>query len=53
MMLNKIRTADDADRFRMALIPVDQAFFASETKWGVGRLERIVSLSTLQAYRRG
>ncbi len=49
----KIRTPEDYDRFRMAMIPIDQAFFASETKWGVGRLERIVSLSTLQAYRRG
>lgn len=49
----KLRTPEDYDRFRMAMVPIDQAFFASETKWGVGRLERIVSLSTLQAYRRG
>ena len=49
----KLRTADDSDRFRRALIQVDQAFFDSEQKWGVGRLERIVSPSTLAAYRRG
>ncbi len=49
----KLRTPQDYDRFKMAMVSVDQAFFASETKWGVGRLERIVSLSTLQAYRRG
>ena len=41
------------DRFRMALVPVDQAMWASEQKWGVGRLERLVSSSTLAAYRRG
>ena len=41
------------DRFRMALIPVDQAMWASEQKWGVGRLERLVSSSTLASYRRG
>lgn len=49
----RVRTPEEYDRFRMALVPVDQAFFASETKWGVGRLERIVSLSTLEAWRRG
>jgi hypothetical protein len=36
--MNKIRTPEDNDRFRMALIPVDQAFWASEQKWGVGDL---------------
>ncbi len=51
--MNRLRTPEDTDRFRLAMVPVDQAFFASETKWGVGRLERIVSLSTLQAYKRG
>lgn len=49
----KLRTASDVDRFRMALVPVDEAFFASETRWGVGRLERLVSAPTLAAYRRG
>jgi hypothetical protein len=49
----KIRSPEDYDRFRMAILPVDQAFFQSEQRWGVGRLERLVSLSTLQAYRRG
>lgn len=49
----KLRSPADYDRFRMALIPIDQAFFASETKYGVGRLERLVSPATLEAYRRG
>ena len=44
---------DDDERFRLALVPVDEAFWASEQKWGVGRLERIVSSGTLAAYRRG
>jgi hypothetical protein len=51
--VNRIRTPEDDRRFRLALVPVDQAFFASEQKWGVGRLERIVSPSTLAAYARG
>ena len=37
----------------MALVPVDQAFHASEQKYGVGRLERLVSPSTLASYKRG
>ena len=49
----KLRTPEDNDRFRRALIPVDEAFWASEQKWGVGRLERIVSPATLAAYQRG
>lgn len=49
----KIRSPEDYDRFRLALVPIDEAFFASETRWGVGRLERLVSLDTLNAYRRG
>lgn len=49
----KIRSPEDYNKFRMALIPVDQAFFASETKWGVGRLERLVSNNTLNSYHRG
>ena len=35
------------------MIPVDQAFFESEQRWGVGRLERLVSPATLAAYQRG
>jgi hypothetical protein len=35
------------------MIPIDQAFFESEQKWGVGRLERLVSPATLAAYKRG
>lgn len=43
----------DHDRFRLALVPVDEAMWASEQKWGVGRLERLVSPATLASYRRG
>ena len=49
----KLRTPEDNDRFRRALIPVDEAFWASEQRHGVGRLERIVSPATLAAYQRG
>jgi len=49
----KLRTSDDNDRFRRALIPVDEAMWASEQKYGVGRLERLVSPATLAAYQRG
>lgn len=51
--VSKIRTAEDADRLTRALIPVDEAFFQSEQRWGVGRLERLVSPATLASYRRG
>lgn len=51
--MNKIRTADDSNRYRLALVAPDQAFFASEQKYGVGRLERLVSTNTLSAYQRG
>jgi hypothetical protein len=37
----------------LALVPVDAAFHASEQRWGVGRLERLVSPATLAAYSRG
>lgn len=43
----------DTERFRLALAPVDEAFWASEQRWGVGRLERLVSADTLASYRRG
>lgn len=36
-----------------ALVPTDAAFTASEAKWGVGRLERLVSETTLMSYRKG
>ena len=49
----KIRTHEDSARFMAALRPVDQAFFASEQKYGVGRLERLVSPATFAAYQRG
>ena len=49
----KLRTPEDADRFRRALIQVDEAFWASEQRYGVGRLERLVSPATLAAYQRG
>jgi hypothetical protein len=48
-----LQSADDNDRFRRALIPVDEAFWESEQRYGVGRLERIVSPATLAAYQRG
>ena len=48
-----IRTPDDHTAMALALAPVDQAFAGSEAKWGVGRLERLVSHATLTAYRRG
>jgi hypothetical protein len=48
-----IRSPEDHDRFKLALVPIDQAFHASEQKWGVGRLERLVSPSTMAAYKRG
>jgi hypothetical protein len=35
------------------MIPVDEAFWASEQRWGVGRLERLVFPATLAAYQRG
>lgn len=47
------KTANDRDRMTAALSPTDQAFLASETKWGVARLERLVSTSTLESYRKG
>jgi hypothetical protein len=50
---NRIRTPEDDLRFRLSLTPIDAAFFASEQRWGVGRLERLVSPSTLAAYARG
>ena len=49
----KIRSPEDNDRFRRALVPIDEAFWASEQTWGVGRLERLVSPATLAAYQRG
>lgn len=49
----KLRTQEDVDRFKLALVPIDAAFWASEQKWGVGRLERLQGPETLAAYRRG
>lgn len=51
--MNLLRTADESDRFLRGLVQVDQAFFASEQKWGVGRLERLVGPKTSEAYQRG
>ena len=51
--MSKLITPDDVDRFTRALIPVDQAFRDSEAKWGIGRLERLVSSATLASYHRG
>lgn len=41
------------DQMFAHVAPVDAAFVASERKWGVGRLETLVSPATLLAYRRG
>lgn len=49
----KIRTPEDYEKFKLALTPIDRAFHASEQKYGVGRLERLVSPATLEAYQRG
>src|ERR1700722_3354922 len=51
--LNRIRSPEDSARFMAALRPVDQAFFANEQKWGVGRLERIISQPPFAAFQRG
>lgn len=47
------RTPSDHDRMTAALSPVDQAFRESERRWGVARLETLVSQATLESYRRG
>lgn len=46
-------TAGDIDLLRLECIPIDKAFWDSEQKWGVGRLERMQSADVLAAYRRG
>jgi hypothetical protein len=43
----------DTDRLVAALSPADQAFRDSEARWGVARLERLVSPATLLSYRKG
>jgi hypothetical protein len=35
------------------MVPIDEAMWASEQRWGVGRLERIISPTTLAAWQRG
>lgn len=52
-MVNRIRTPEDHDRFRLALAPIDHAMWASEQRWGVGRLERLQKTEVLSSYRRG
>lgn len=51
--IRKLRTPEDSERFIRALAPVDLAFWQSEQRWGVGRLERLQSPATLAAYKRG
>jgi len=41
------------DELMAILTPIDEAMRRAEDKWGVGRLERLVSTDTLQAFRRG
>lgn len=52
-LARKIRSPEDYNRFKMALVPIDTAMWESEQKWGVGRLERLQKTGVLQAYRRG
>ena len=49
----KMRSPEDYSRFKLTLVQVDQAFWESEQKWGVGRLERLVGPATLAAWQRG
>ena len=49
----KLTRPEDIDRLTFALAPIDQAMHASELKWGVSRIERLVSPATLAAYKRG
>lgn len=51
--MNKIHTAEDTNRFLLALAPIDIAFSISESRWGVGRLERLQSSAVLASYQRG
>ena len=48
-----ITTANDMDRWLLATREADEAFRTMEAKWGVARLERLVSRATLENYRRG
>jgi hypothetical protein len=41
------------DPMTFAIAPIDQAFRASEAKWGVDRLPALVSSATLANYRKG
>lgn len=49
----KLRTPEEVDRFRLSLVKVDEAFWQSEQRWGVGRLERLQKTEVLMAYKRG
>jgi hypothetical protein len=51
--MRKLRTPEEVERFKLGFVPIDHAIFASEQKWGTGRLERLVSTATLLAYQRG
>lgn len=53
MSENGIRSEYAAERFKVALLAVDEVMWKMEQRWGVGRLERIVGPQTLLAYRRG
>lgn len=53
MSENGIRSEYAAQRFKAALLAVDEVMWKMEQRWGVGRLERIVGPQTLLAYRRG
>lgn len=51
--MNKVKNPSDSERLMLALAPADEAFRASEERWGVARLERLVSAATLANYRKG
>lgn len=51
--MSRISVPWQHDALMAALVPVDEAFRRAEAKWGVGRLERLVSPATLQSYHRG
>lgn len=51
--MNNLTDPFKVERFTRALVAVDEEFRRSEGKWGVGRLERLISHGTLAAYRRG
>ena len=46
-------TATDADRVAAAIVPTDAVARAAELRWGVARLESLVSAETLLSWKKG